>query len=300
MPFALGNELEFRVDRLATPAKRVAWVELLRDIFGLDFKEFSQLDIWPADYRAFSYMHGEVIAANVSCNPLPLRLAGRNVMAGQLQGVATRPAYRRRGLFQNLMEQALAFADTSYECLLLYTGTPGLYRRFGFRELTEQSFSGRLPIAKVDGAALSIRTLSVREPGDVSLMRRLFTRRLPISEHFAVCHNEGIFFGNLMLRPNFRLSYLEQIDVLVVWDRGEGRARLLDIVGAKLPSMDELADVLQLVRPDEEIDILFPADRLQGDFSAVPFRHEDGDILMVRGPFEIAETAFMLPLTAVS
>jgi hypothetical protein len=91
---APDSNLIFRTDSLADQTRRLAWVALLRDIFNLDFGEFSQLNIWPADYRAFSFVDGEVIAANISCNPLSLRLAGRSVMAGQLQGVATRPAHR--------------------------------------------------------------------------------------------------------------------------------------------------------------------------------------------------------------
>jgi predicted N-acetyltransferase YhbS len=296
------NQLTFRSDSLADPATRVAWVALLRDIFGLDFGEFSRLNIWPQDYRAFSYLEGAVIAANVSCNPLPLRLAGRPVLAGQLQGVATRPPYRRRGLFQDLMNHVLAFADASYECLLLYTGTPDLYRRFGFRLLEEQGFAGRLTVGKAGGSALSIRSLSARDPRDIELIRRLFTARTPISDHLGVVDNEGVFFSNLLLQPGFRLSYLASSDALVVWDRDgiDGRARLLDIVSPRMPAMHDLAAVLGLAHPDEEIDILFPPDRLLGDVVATAFRHPDGDQLMVRGPFEIEHKPFMLPLTAVS
>src|SRR6185369_10576973 len=213
------DRLTFRVDNLAAAAKRRAWVSLLHDTFDLDFSAFSALDIWPADYRAFSYLDGDVIAANICCNPLPVRMAGREMLAGQLQGVATRPAYRRRGLFHDLMEQVLCFADTNYECLLLYTATPELYEPFGFRLVQEHAFGGRLAATGLAAADMPLRALSVDRADDVALIRRLFERRQPISDRFGLIDNEAVFFGNLLLRPQLRLSYLPVEDVLLVWDR---------------------------------------------------------------------------------
>lgn len=300
-PTAPGH-LTFRVDSLADPVKRVAWVSLLHDIFGIDFSSFSALGIWPDDYRAFSYLDGDVIAANICCNPLPLRVKGRDVLAGQLQGVATRPVYRRQGLFHDLMTRVLAFADTRYEFLLLYTETPALYQPFGFRLVVEHGFRGRFRPAGIDVTGLSIRSLSVVEPADISLIRRLFTGRQPISDTLGIIDNEGVFFDNLLLWPGLRLSYLPAEDVLIVWDKEgtDGRPRLIDLVGAAWPSMDILAAVMQLPVPDAEVDILFPPDRLSGTFSSLPYVHRDGDLLMARGPFAIEHEAFMLPLTALS
>jgi hypothetical protein len=200
------------------------------------------------------------------------------------------------------MRSVLAFADTCYECLLLYTGTPDLYRGFGFRLLNEHGFSGRLRITRNDRAAPSAQCLSVREPQDVALIRRLFGTRSPVSDRLGLNDNEGVFFGNLLLQPGFRLSYLPRSDALIVWDRDGlgGRARLLDIVSAVLPPMDDLGVALGLMQLDETIDVLFPPDRLLGDFTATVFEHPDGDRLMVRGPFDIEDEPFMLPLTAVS
>jgi len=302
MSSTIPANLTFRIDNLADPVTRTAWVSLLRDIFGLDFSAFSALGIWPDDYRAFSYLDGELIAANICCNPLPLRVKGRDILAGQLQGVATRPAYRRQGLFHDLMDRVLAFAGARYEFLLLYTETPALYHPFGFRLVTEHGFQGRFRLAGTDVAGLSIRSLSGGEPADISLIRRLFTGRQPMSDTLGIIDNEGVFFANLLLRPTLRLSYLPAFDVLVVWDKEGtgGRSRLIDLIGAAWPPMDVLAVVMQLPAPDATIDILFPPDRLSGTFSPLPYTHEDGDLLMARGPFTVDHEVFMLPLTALS
>jgi len=298
----LQDRLRFRIDTLADPMKRLAWVDLLRDIFGVDFAAFSKLDIWPEGYRGFSYLDGDVIAANISFNPLPLRMAGRDVVAGQLQGVATRPAYRRCGLFHDLMEKVLAFADTRCEFLLLYTETPALYQPFGFRLLPEHSFAGQLQAGSFGPDGRNARTLSMRLPEDIALVRRLYRTRCPVSDEFGLIDNEGVFFSNLLRSPSFRLSYLPRIEAVVVWDQAGagGRSRLLDIVAAEMPPSGILAAALGLPTPDAEIDVLFPPDRLTGQFSAMPLRHEDGDLLMVRGPFGLEQKPFMLPLTALS
>lgn len=298
----MKEHLRFRIDNLADPVKRLAWVDLLRDIFGVDFAAFSKLNIWPEGYRGFSYLDGDVVAANISFNPLPLRMEGRDVLAGQLQGVATRLAYRRCGLFHDLMDKVLTFAAGYYAFLLLYTETPALYEPFGFRLLQEHSFTGRLQAAGFDPAARDACILSMQQPEDVALLRRLYRARRPVSEQLGLLDNEGVFFSNLLRDPSMRLSYLPGIEAVLVWDRKgtAGRVRLLDIVAADMPPPTVLATALDLPAPDAEIDVLFPPDQLTGTFSAMPYRHADGDLLMVRGPVDLGRKPFMLPLTALS
>jgi hypothetical protein len=204
------------------------------------------------------------------------------------------------------MRRVLAFADTRYECLFLYTETPALYQPFGFRLVTEQGFRGRLRTTGISHTEISCQSLSVHDAGDRSLIRRLFSTRQPISDRLGIIDNEAVFFGNLLLQPGLRLSYLPTFDVLVVWDRGgvgggvDGNTRLLDLVGKAWPPMEVVAAVMELPVPDAAIDVLFPPDRLAGNFSPQPHLHEDGDLLMVRGLLAVEYQPFMLPLTALS
>lgn len=295
-------ELAFRVDNLADPGKRAAWLDLLRDIFEIDLAAFSRLGIWPEGYRAFSWMDGDIIAANVSCRPLPLMVGGRPVAAGQIHAVATRPGYRRRGLFHDLMRRILDYADERFECVLLYSAIPALYRSFGFRPLPEHRFRGRLSLTGAAGELPRRRALSLAAPEDVVLLRDLFARREPVSHHLGLVGNEDIFAATALAHPGWRLSFLPDDDALVVWDRADGITRLHDIVAGRMPAASFLASVLELdaARDGPEIEVLFPPDRLDGTFTPVPHVPEDNDILCVRGPFAIEGTSFMLPLTAVS
>lgn len=296
-----SSGLTFRIGSLADPATRDGVLDLLRDIFELDFGPACAPWPWHEGdgYRAYSWMDGDVIAANVSSRPLPLIVGGREVAAGQLHAVATRPEYRRRGLFGDLMARVLEDADSRFECVLLYSATPDLYRPFGFRPLVENRFRGRLePGASLPGAGG--RELSLTEPDDIAILCAAFARRQPVSRHLGLVANGDVFVANALAHPGWRLTWLTEAMALVVWERAGGMARLHDIVAARMPSAAQLAATLGLGQPAAEIDVLFPPDLLAGSF--IPARHlpEDDDILCVRGPFAIEGTPFMLPLTALS
>lgn len=294
--------LAFRIEGLADPAARAGILDLLRDIFDLDFGPACALWPWHEQdgYRAYSWMDGGVIAANVSSRPLPLIVGGRAVAGLQIHAVATRPAYRGRGLFKDLMIRVLDDADGRVECMLLYSATPELYRPFGFRPLVEHRFRGRLSAEAPSGPAAS-RDLSLSDPDDLSILRAAFARRQPVSRHLGLVANGDVFVANALAHPRWRLTWLPDVQALVVWERAGDMTRLHDVVAAQMPSAARLVATLGLHEaPSPAIEVLFPPDLLDGTF--VPFPHiaEDGDRLCVRGPFAIEGTPFMLPLTAMS
>jgi len=286
----MQTDLAFRIENFADPAARGPWLDLLDDIFGANLRAFSQLGVWAEGHRAFCYWDGGVLAAHIACRPLPLMVGGRVAPAGQLHGVATRPAFRRRGLFQDLMGKCLADCDARFDRLFLYTETPALYTPFGFRVLPEHGFHGRL--SGVAGPPPALRALT--PTADLALIRRLFAGRQPVSRQLGLCANVDIFLIHALAHPQWRLSYIEAEDVLVVWEAA-ARPRLIDIAGARLPAPQTLSALLG----QGEIEVLFPPDQLAGNFAPVPHVPEDNDLLMVRGPCDVVGPV-MLPLTAVS
>ena len=296
--------LTFRVGGSDDAATCAGILALLRDIFELDLGLACDIWGWHPGYRAYSWMDGGTIAANVSTRPLPLVIGGRAVDALQIHCVATRPPYRRRGLFTDLMHRVLDDAEGRRECVLLYTGTPALYRPFGFRPLVEHRFRGRLARHGARRISPSSRILSLAVPEDLALILDLFVRRQPVSRHLGLVGNEDIFLANALMHPRWQLSYLSDEHALIVWDQPDGATRLLDIVASRIPPGASLAAALGLNAAADgslpEIQVLFPPDRLDGSFEPVPHVPEDNDILCVRGPLAIESAPFMLPLTAVS
>lgn len=292
--------LMLRTGPLLTADARRALVDLVADVFGIDLGAIDRLGLWHPGYRAFSYLEGDRIVANVSLRPLRLMVAGRIVRAAQFHAIATRPAWRRRGLFGDLMARALRHAAVRFDPLLLFTESPALYQPFGFRLLAEHRFRGTLQCAAIAPPRAGWRRLDPGDPDDIRLVRRLHASRLPVSARCAVRDNDDVLILNALAHPAWRLLYLPEHAALVVQDGGPGMPRLLDLVAREFPPMDALAGALGLARPGSGIEVCFPPDRLAGHFQPLPHVPEDHDILMVRGSFETGDEPFMLPLTAIS
>ncbi|MBL8710254.1 MAG: GNAT family N-acetyltransferase [Rhodospirillaceae bacterium] len=296
----MTTELSFRIDAMDDQSRRGPWLNLLRDVFAIDLSAYSALDIWHPGYRAFSYWAGDVIAANVSIRPLPLLMDGQIVPAAQLHAVATRPQWRRRGLFADLMTRVLAYADGRFDRLLLFTAQCDLYRPFGFRHLPQHSFVGFLDAAPDSAAAADCRCLDLADADDRALILALHAARTPVSRDLGLVDNGDIFIANAIARPDWQLRYSPGAHALVVLAEGSGRKRLIDVVAPAWPDAATIAAALDLSATDGEIEILFPPDRLPGDFRALPYTPEDDDHLMIRGPLANEGAAIMLPLTALS
>lgn len=296
----MATELVFRIDAMDGQARRGPWLDLLRDVFAIDLAAYSALDIWHPGYRAFSYWAGDVIAANVSIRPLPLLVDGQIVPAAQLHAVATRPQWRRRGLFADLMTRVLAYAEGRFDRLLLFTAHCDLYRPFGFRHLPQHSFSGFLDAAPDADSARAWRRLDLADADDRALILALHAAREPVSRVLAPVDNGDIFIANALGRPDWQLRYLAAAHVLVVVEPRGMQKRLIDIVAPAWPTTATVAKALDLAPTDLELEILFPPDRLAGDFRAFPYTPEDDDHLMIRGPLANEGAAIMLPLTALS
>lgn len=79
---------------------------------------------------------GSRVIAQVSVVPRELRCAERTMHTGYVEGMATREAYRRRGIASVLMRAANAHIEENYELGALSDGTDieGFYGRLGWQE----------------------------------------------------------------------------------------------------------------------------------------------------------------------
>lgn len=66
-----------------------------------------------------------------------LRIGSARIRTGCIGDVATRPDYRRQGVASVLMHDALAYARTRGQGLLLLDGISGFYHRFGFVDVLD-------------------------------------------------------------------------------------------------------------------------------------------------------------------
>lgn len=231
-------DLQFRFDTAATPLGRRELARLVRDVFEIDVAPLDRLGHDPS-VLSFGWWQDDALVANVSLFTMRPRLRGRDVRAFGVQSVATRPEWRGRGLFADLMRRALAHADARAELVLLATATPALYTPFGFAPIHERSALG--PVVPTDEPSAA-RALSLDEDADVAVLKDLFARRQPVSDLCAASDHPALFMLKTLEDEDVRLLHLPRLDALVAIETSTpDRLVLLDVVAPTIPPLARIA-----------------------------------------------------------
>ena len=286
-----GPDLVYR-DDFSGFRDRAEVSRLLQDTFGLDLAPLDELGLGDPSYRAFSYFDAAgCCVANAATFVLPLVVDGRRVDAMGVQSVATRPAYRGRGLSRRLLDRALRWCDVNAGLVFLMTSIPGFYEPLGFRTVPQFAYVGVPPPVPL---GMPSRRLDLGLGDDRRLLVELLHRRSPVSARFAVVGAAGGVVLNLVGEPELCAWHLPAHDAVVVTrQKQDDTFCLVDVVAAEMP---ELAQVLASldVQPSR-VEVRFPSDLLAWPGTAIPA--ETQTVLMVRGeagplpPFMLPETA---------
>ena len=95
---------------------------------------------WESVSTPFVSFQEDLAIAHVGLIDMPLVVMGQTRHVGGIHAVGTRPAYRRRGHYRQVMTEVLRYCAHRYDTLMLATGQPALYEPFGFRVLQEYLF----------------------------------------------------------------------------------------------------------------------------------------------------------------
>jgi predicted N-acetyltransferase YhbS len=214
----MTGRLEFRSGYFGDRAAVKALVDLLFDTFEIDIGQLDRMGGPDPTSMPFGYFDeaGRCVA-NFSAFSMPLIIDGRRVRAAGYQSGAVRPEYRGQGLYRDLMQRAFAWAEAEgFELDVLLTDKPGLYEPYGFRVVEQHMFRGSMPIA---AAARPCRHLSIRTDEDVTLIRSVLAKRMPVSECFAVAGHIEEFLLNPCFDPSIRLSHMPEHDAIIAWQQ---------------------------------------------------------------------------------
>lgn len=279
------HDLNFRSDYAQSKNGLRELGSLILDVFDVDISSLDRLGHDPS-IVAFGWWHDEHLVANVSLYERRLCLSGQSVVAFGVQSVATRPEWRNRGLFRDLMARALDYADKRSALAILATGTPNLYRPFGFRKIEEVRFSSELTQRN---SASKCRELSLGSDGDLELLNRTFATRVPTSLLASACDHPALFMLKAKLTPEIRLLHLPPLDAIVAVKQDTSSLTILDIVASAIPSLDEILNAIGF--NGQQVHVHLTPDRLswRPDES---YPVDNG--YMVRGPFAPEGQAFML------
>lgn len=268
--------LNFRFDYSHSSIGLKEVSRLILDVFEIDLSPLDRLGHDPS-VVTFGYWDGDCLIANVSLYQRRLWLAGEQVTAFGVRSVATRPEWRSKGIFRDLMHRALAYADQRSSLIILETDFPDLYRPFGFRQIEEAYFTSSAMPGKSDSRSVE---LSLDREGDVDLLRSIFARRAPTSFVASACDHPALFLLKAKLTPEIRLFHLPRLDAVVAVEHVPDRLCVLDIVSPTIPPLRDI--VRDLGFYGKQVEVRITPDLL----SWIPDETKAADSgYMVRGPF---------------
>ncbi|MEH2252001.1 GNAT family N-acetyltransferase [Nostoc sp.] len=245
---------------------------------------------WETASTPFIRFHDDIAITHVGVLEIPMQIMGQRLTVGGVHGVATRPEFRRRGYYREVMQEVLEYCDCLYETLVLTTPQPEFYLPFGFRVLEEHIFKVKCDST---GSTDRFRILDFTDPKDYRLLHRLLSTRAPVSNIVGVVKEKPVFCVNEGSRP---LYYAEDLDLIACMEIEDTRLHLFDLVTTQIcPLKNILAKIPQFI---EEVVIYFSPELLDvKDVQSFPHAFDE-TVLMVRGKFAAEGEKFMLPRSA--
>jgi GNAT superfamily N-acetyltransferase len=227
------EELRFVKDYKVDDRLRASFFELAYEIFGLNFKEWYEKGYWGNQYIPFSYADGNKVVSNVSVNVIDFIIQGKKYKALQIGTVMTHPNYRNRGLSTRLMNKVLEEYKDQYDFMYLFANESVLdfYPKFGFTEVDEYQFAMEFTVDQA--VAGGIRKLDVAKKEDLDLIFQFVNERIPVSKIFATGNSQSITMYHCMDVFNQDIYYLEQEDVIVIFQKMENKVDIFDIIGKR-------------------------------------------------------------------
>ena len=252
------------------------------------------LGTWESDSRHFTRHDAAGLpVAHAGILSFTLHLYGKARPVRGVHAVCTHPSYRRRGLFTEVMQEAVRYCDTQVATTLLFTHSPELYLPFGFCVIAQHKWWAPLSTPSTpapSSRAAPMRRLSHTVPADVALAQRLVSQRAPVSELLGVSDDWDLFaFNELFDSSGFaRLYYAVDLDVMVVFESIAGTLRIYDIVGRVIPSFEDI--IARLPCAYSRLEML-----ITPDLFSVPYLRVEPYVgstaLMVRGEWGLGDGA---------
>lgn len=265
-------------------ALRGSFNELALNTFGIEFETWYQHGYWTDKYQPFSFIHQGKVVANVSVNLLNLVIEGESKRAIQIGTVMTHPNYRNQGLSRKLME--IVLEDFKYvDLIYLFANQSVLdfYPKFGFKAMDEIQFSTNYAFKPTNPSR--IRKLDGNNPEDLTFIYTLAANRKNVSKTFGTIGSEELLMFYCIMVFSQDLYYLEDENVLVIFQKEEDTIHLYDIVSSKKVDNQQ---IINQIASSESRRIVFH------------FHPENQDIILTNEKYQSSNVLFVKNLTNVS
>jgi GNAT superfamily N-acetyltransferase len=298
---------------------RNSFIELAREIFGINFSSWLELGYWGGRYIPYSYADGDKIIANVSVNKLDFIVEGDSYRALQIGTVMTHPDYRSKGLSASLMNHILEEYKDKFDFMYLFANDSVLdfYPKFGFERMEEflytmkfsSSFEAgsqntvnpasnivagsKYPVNHPSGSAKEsksasasrekvLRKLDISKTEDLQLVEKIVHERIPVSKVFGTANSGGITMYHVLNVFPESLHYSEQEDAVVIFSKEDHMVHVIDVVSRAPVNIER---ILAAIADGDTKEIVFhyTPDYEELEYSLSPFKRDGALFVKTNG-----------------
>jgi GNAT superfamily N-acetyltransferase len=241
---------------------RESFNKLALNIFGIDFEKWYTKKGWNENYICYSYIDGDQVIANASINKMTVVCEGTEYRAIQIGTVMTHPDYRSQGLSGKLLNHIINKYKKDSDFIYLFANKTVLdfYPKFGFERVEETRFSLKIPEKEKELIdQKTFRKLNPNKHSDYEIMERLASERLPISSILGVKDDQHLLMFYFLLAFSNAIYYLEEEDVIVIFNQEGSDFHLFDIVSKNKIDIDRILNQI-LLKETETIHFYFTPD----------------------------------------
>jgi GNAT superfamily N-acetyltransferase len=279
--------LQLRTEYWNDTEARTAFKAFMFQIHGLDFNQWETRGYWDSAYTPFSFFNDGEVIASVCIYLLDAVIGGNRTKLAQVSGVGTHPDWRRKGLNRELTNLGLDWARGRNDGVFLFADDQAIpyYKHCGFSPINESLHSCKVkPVATRPG-------IYHLDPADQASLDRIYfyaCNRAPISDFFSLHSPKLLMFHALYTLRN-NIFEIPDLECLVFFDREGDLIHLYDILGKRIPSLEELYPYLSAAT-DSRIHFHFHTEKL--GIEGIRIDVNTGNNTFVKGSFPVSEPAF--------
>lgn len=230
--------------------------------------------------------NGEIIA-HVGIIPLEVMLNEKKRHVAAIHGICVKEVFRGRGLFKQLMREALKYIENNFDASLLFTDKPSLYKAYNFTILPEFDFMiNSYDINKTDS---DLRILSLDNADDLKITQDLLSDHLALSNQMSLINETTIF---ILDNLNKKIYFSDKLNAIIIYEITNNTLYIKDILTRKQRC---LSDFIALIPENyDKIILQFCPDKFsEHTYTSIPARPECG--IMVSENFNFSGKYFRYP-----
>ena len=242
---------------------------------------------WDKISLPFIIEENGAVIAHLGVIPFNLMLNHKRCTIAALHGICVKDNFRGKGLFKQLMQEALEYIENNFEASLLFTDNPQLYTKYDFSVLPEYNFIiNSFNISKTDS---DLKVLSLDNENDLKAIKHLLSDHLPLSNQISLINETNMF---LLDNLNKKIVYSESLNVLIVFEIIDNTLYINDIISQR---QYPLSHIINLIHEDfSKIIVQFCPDKFP-DLNYTPVLANPECNIMVSKNFKFDGVFFRYP-----